>query len=373
MTGTALLIGGSGPTGPLIASGLAGAGHQVTVLHRGVHEATETAGMEHIHADPHFAEALRAAVSGRTFDVVVAAYGRLAAIAKVFSGRCGQLVAITGSPVYRGWFGPHRRPPLSMRVRTRESDSVLTADEAAASRQAAFQFKIRQAEEQVLEEAARGGFSACLLRYPNIYGPRQVTPLEWRVVKRVLDGRTEMIVPENGLAIYTRCYSGNASHAVLLAVANPQGADGQIFNCGDTDQYSLRQWLELALHHLGSSMRLVSLPDDLAGPGRALNPLWGLSSHGYLDTSKLERLLGYQDAYPAPTALGVTIDWYLQHPPAHVAVLPEFDYAYEDLAISRYRRFSEAIRQELGFEIPIARHPYAHPKEPGRLRDEHGR
>ena len=72
MTGSVLLIGGSGPTGPLIAAGLTRLGHKVTILHRGVHEVAETDGLEHIHADPHFAGPLRDAIAARTFDVVVA-------------------------------------------------------------------------------------------------------------------------------------------------------------------------------------------------------------------------------------------------------------------------------------------------------------
>jgi nucleoside-diphosphate-sugar epimerase len=373
MTSSVLLIGGSGPTGPLIAAGLTKLGHKVTILHRGVHEAAETEGLEHIHADPHFAGSLRAAVAGLTFDVVVATYGRLTAVAEVFAGRCGQLVSVTGAPVYRGWFGPHHRPPLAMRIRTRETDDVLAESDGAAGPQAAFQHKIHQAENQVLDRAASGGYRACLLRYPNLYGPRQVTPLEWRVVKRVLDGRSQMIVPENGLAIYTRWYAGNASHAVILAVARPEQADGEVFNGGDSDQYSLRQWLEMALEHLGSQMSLVSLPDDLAGPGRALNPLWGLSTHGYLDTGKLERVLGYRDTVPARTALGETIDWYLKNPPDQPGSGPDFDYAYEDHVISRYRELVESARAELDFQIPPARHPYPHPRQPGPLRDERGR
>jgi nucleoside-diphosphate-sugar epimerase len=371
MTGSVLLIGGSGPTGPLIAAGLTERGHQVTVLHRGVHEAAQTAGLEHIHADPHFAGPLRDATAGRTFDVVVATYGRLAAVTEAVGDRCGRLVAVTGAPVYRGWFGPHHRPPLGMRLRAQETDATVTPGEATTSRQAAFQHKIRAAEQQVFEQAAGGRFSACLLRYPCLYGPRQVTPLEWRVVKRVLDGRAEMIVPENGLAIYTRWYAANASHAVILAVPRPQDADGHIFNGGDQDQFSLRQWLEMALEHLGSPMRLVSLPDDLAGPGRALNPLWGLSTHGYLDTGRLEQRLGYQDALPARLALASTLDWYLRHAPAQDDSGPDFDYAYEDHVISRYRRLADSVGRE--FAIPQARHPYPHPRQPGRELDEHGR
>lgn len=370
-----LLIGGSGPTGPDIATGLSDLGHSVAILHRGTHEVTETEGLEHIHADPHFAESLRAAIAGRTFDTVVATYGRLAAIGDVLAGRCAQLVAVTGAPVYQGWFGPHRLPPRGMRVRSREADAVVAESGAEATDstpQIEFQRKIRLAEERVLSLAAAGAYSACLVRYPCLYGPRQVTPFEWRIVRRVLDGRAQMIIPENGLAIYTRCFAGNASHTVLLAVSHPDRANGQIFNCGDSEQFSVRQWVEIALEHLGSSMELFSLPDDLAGPGRALNPMWGLSTHGYLDTSKLEKVLGYHDVVPARLALARTIDWYLDHPGPPSAG-PGFDYDYEDRAISRYRELVTAVRRDLDFEFPRARHPYAHPRNPGLLSDEHGR
>ena len=45
----ALLIGGTGPTGPHIAAGLARRGYEVTILHRGVHEDPALDGYRHIH------------------------------------------------------------------------------------------------------------------------------------------------------------------------------------------------------------------------------------------------------------------------------------------------------------------------------------
>jgi hypothetical protein len=43
--------------------------------------------VEHIHADPHFRETLDSAVAGRTFDVVIAAYGRVRLIAEAPAGK----------------------------------------------------------------------------------------------------------------------------------------------------------------------------------------------------------------------------------------------------------------------------------------------
>ena len=74
---SALVIGGSGPTGPFIVDGLLGRGFAVTVLHSGRHEATFGGPVERIHVDPHFAQTLTAGLGNRRWDVVIASYGRL--------------------------------------------------------------------------------------------------------------------------------------------------------------------------------------------------------------------------------------------------------------------------------------------------------
>ena len=56
----ALVIGGTGPTGPDVVAALLERSFTVTVLHRGLHEPDEEVlrRVEHIHADPHFAQPL---------------------------------------------------------------------------------------------------------------------------------------------------------------------------------------------------------------------------------------------------------------------------------------------------------------------------
>ncbi len=55
----ALVIGGTGPTGPFLVQGLLHRGYDVTILHRGTHEVAEIPPeVEHIHADPHFRDTL---------------------------------------------------------------------------------------------------------------------------------------------------------------------------------------------------------------------------------------------------------------------------------------------------------------------------
>ena len=84
----ALVIGGTGPTGPFIVNGLRERGYRVTILHTGRHETDEVPGdVEHIHTDPWDMEAFGAATQGLEFDLCVALYGRLRGIAQQMAGR----------------------------------------------------------------------------------------------------------------------------------------------------------------------------------------------------------------------------------------------------------------------------------------------
>ena len=47
----ALVIGGTGPTGPFIVNGLLARGYQVTIYHRGTHEIDFSGPVEHLHGD----------------------------------------------------------------------------------------------------------------------------------------------------------------------------------------------------------------------------------------------------------------------------------------------------------------------------------
>ena len=92
---TALVVGGTGPSGPFLVNGLQERGYTVAIFHRGTHEIPEIpANVEHIHGDPHFRETFDAALAGRTFDVVIATYGRIRMIAEALVGKVGQFIAI---------------------------------------------------------------------------------------------------------------------------------------------------------------------------------------------------------------------------------------------------------------------------------------
>ena len=96
----ALVIGGTGPSGPHTVNGLIERGYDVTILHGGQHEVEFVQDVEHIHTDPHFAETLEPALAGRTFDLALATYGRMRIIANLLKGRTGRFIGVGGPAVY---------------------------------------------------------------------------------------------------------------------------------------------------------------------------------------------------------------------------------------------------------------------------------
>ncbi len=98
-----LVIGGTGPTGIPIVRGLVAAGHDVTIMHRGLHERVETPpDVHHLHCDPYDEGDLHAALDGASFDLVVAMYGRLRVISRLTAGRVGAFVSVGGVPRTEG-------------------------------------------------------------------------------------------------------------------------------------------------------------------------------------------------------------------------------------------------------------------------------
>ncbi|MEC7574243.1 MAG: epimerase, partial [Pseudomonadota bacterium] len=84
----ALLIGGTGPTGPHIIRGLLDRGYAVTMLNRGSRDSDAIPPeVERLIGDPHFPDTLETALGDRSFDIAIATYGRFRYVAEVLSTR----------------------------------------------------------------------------------------------------------------------------------------------------------------------------------------------------------------------------------------------------------------------------------------------
>jgi nucleoside-diphosphate-sugar epimerase len=331
MNNRALLIGGTGPTGPAIARGLEERGFDLTVLHRGTHEVPEVMGYRHLHGDVFSEQGLREVLGNESFDVVVASYGRLRSVAQVLRGRAGHFLSIGGVPVYRGFFDPAMHEPAGLPVPTREDFDLAREDEDGKS------YRVARTEEILFELQPR----ATHFRYPYVYGPRQLAPREWCIVRRILDNRPFIVVPDGGLSLIPFGFVENLAHALLLAVDQPAKAQGEIFNCGDDEKLTIRQVVELVTDEMGHDWQIVSMPSELAVPARPLQMNY-LPHHRVVDTSKLRHVLGYTDVVPARQAVREAVRWLRANPPApggyeEFALQDPFDYEAEDRLVDWWR------------------------------------
>ena len=366
MTKKALVIGGTGPTGPFLLEGLLGRGYEVAIFHRGVHEPEGLPEVEHIHGDPHFGETIAEALFGREFDLVLATYGRVRLQAEVLAGRCARFISVGGAPALRGQQDPGSVRPFGLKAAVRENDPMV--EDPAESK---IGHLIAQTERDVFALHRRGAFSATHFRYPIIYGPRGLNPREWSVLRRLRDGRRFMIVPDHGLLVRARAAARNAAHAVLLAVDRPAIAAGQTYHCADDEQFTLRQWYELMVEMAGGALELVSLPEELASPFHGLP---NAHHHMLMDTAKIRAELGYRDVIAPREALRESLEWWRAHPLSADAAanFPDrFAYGEEDRVVAAYRSAADEIRRLAAESVPQT-HQYAHPRAPGGM-DHRGR
>jgi nucleoside-diphosphate-sugar epimerase len=322
--------------------GLVDRGFDVTMFHTGRHELTETPDVEHVHGDPFDEASIETSLEGRSFDVTVATYGRVRLIARSLAGRTTQFISVGGTPVYRGFVTPGALVPRGLPIGFDEDFDRVPAEGIPGETYGSA--AIRRTEDAVFALGDSGAFGASVFRYPSIYGPRNPHHWEWCAVKRVLDGRDAIMLPDGGLPVHSRLSAWNAAHSMLLAIDRPDEAAGQAFNCADDDQFSLRQWFEMAAGHAGGSLDVVSVPGDIPSPAWATMVFhYSGSPHVIVDTTRIRTVLGYTDAKPAREGLAETVAWIIAHESeaAGWSVLDPFDYESED-------RFLEAWRTGIG-------------------------
>lgn len=364
---SALVVGGTGPTGPAIVNGLLERGYDVSIMHRGTHEVEFNAAVEHIHKDPNFADALGEAMGTKTWwDLVVFSYGRLAHGVEAAKGRTGRFIAIGGlNPAPKA---DPRVGLLGQSALLRE-EHLVGAEEPHAPKLAA---RMTQARDAVFAAHAAGHYDATYLSFPsNVYGPRAPGPREWCIVRRILDGRRVIVVPDGGVAVIPRGYGENLAHGVLLAVDNRGASAGRHLALADLRQFTMRQIVSAIAEHMNHDWDVVEMPHEFALPSRAFN---FSRTTTIPNTAAAEAALGYHDVVPADAALRTTVEWLLENRPEPGGAVEQrigavFDYEKEDQLIDAWQRAISGVRDsfaQIDFPAAPMPHVYDHPKAPVR-------
>lgn len=368
MSKTALVIGGTGPTGPFVVEGLAARDYTVTILHGGQHELDFAVdGVRHIHTDPHFKETLEEGLGKENFDLVVAQYGRLKVTAEVLRGRTERLVAAGGATAIYAGEADERWGQMGKPALFPETEPIL-ATEGGANVEAKIGRRMVEAMDALFEGHRAGHYSATYIGYPLNYGPRNPGAYDWAIVKRLLDGRRQIVVADGGVKLESRVLSQNAADSVLLVVDQPDRSAGKRYSVSDRYTYTMRQRIEFVARHMGVEVELVDMPYQFAWP---CHPYWrNVRGHRLCDSSLIRHDLGYVDKVEASDGYAGYIDWLLANQPepggeAERQIGDPFDYESEDALIESWAEVEGKLDVSRPSDMPVAGHQYRHPKAPG--------
>ena len=155
---------------------------------------------------------------------------------------------------------------------------------------------------------ARCGLETTVLRYFNVYGPRQDPCAEYaavvpRFLVRALAGKPPVIYGD-GTQTRDFVYVGDVVRATILALQ--RDASG-VFNIGSGEATRVKDLARLAVAAAGSGAEPVH---ESRRPGDIL--------HSVASISRAGNVLGYRPRWTLPQGLAETAAWYRAHPPSGV-------------------------------------------------------
>jgi nucleoside-diphosphate-sugar epimerase len=291
-----LVIGGTRFIGPHVVRGLADAGHDVTVFHRG--ESPCDMRVRHIHGDrSQLPRDLRA-------DMVIDMWCMTEEHARGLVNRfeSERLVVISSGDVYRqysGLRGVYSGPP----------DRIPLAENAPL-RETLYPYRFMSkgddlwwTYDKVLVERVVTSDRTTILRLPAVYGPHdeQRRFADWL---QEMDGGGKSIAIDHHAAEWrwTRGYVENVADAIVLAALDKRAA-GRIYNVGELDAPTQEEWLRMVAATIGWSRRIVRADN----PSGTLPLHWDY--HLVTDTNAIRRDLEYSERVSRSNALAETIAW----------------------------------------------------------------
>ncbi|WP_147918266.1 NAD(P)-dependent oxidoreductase [Ruania zhangjianzhongii] len=337
---TALILGGNGQTGVPTAGALAREGWAVRVLHRGsrpLAPGLAELGVAEVRGDYADPAGLARAI-GDGVDLLVDCVGFDATDAErvlAHSDRLGSAVVLSSAAVYADEAGRTlgSADPPQLPVPIAEDQATVSADlPGYAGGKVGYEH--RWLASDVLVTVLRPG---------AIHGRYARNPREWYVLKRILDGRREVLLAHSGASRFQTTAARTIAELVRLAAGRP-GA--RVLNVADPAALTVAEIVAsvgAARGHELTVHRLHGYPEGTLG----LTP-WSVPTPIVLDMAAAGRDLGYRPVLGYVEALPDYLDWLEE-----VAAAGEwrteltefaamgahlFDYAAEDAWLAAQRR-----------------------------------
>lgn len=303
---TALIVGGRGQCGLAIARRLIDDGWTVTATTSADPPTSGLVpGVRWVHAErTHLNELVKET------DVVVhtTAYTVADAEALIALGdRIGATVVISTLSVYTdsagrsldGASGAGGFPEWPIPIHE-DQPVVGPSDSSYSSRKSAVEALLRE----------RAPWPVTIVRPGAIHGPYSRHLREWYFIKRVLDGRTAVILPYEGLSTFQTTATTNLAELVRLAARRPVPTF-RAFNCGDIDPPTVLEISSLVDDLMGRSTERITVAGGEPAPTVGNHP-WSVPAPVVADMSRAETELGYEQPDTYGDAIARTIPWVVE-------------------------------------------------------------
>jgi nucleoside-diphosphate-sugar epimerase len=317
-----IVFGGTRFIGRAIVDELAGAGHEILVVHRGKLEPAGMPAVEHLHLERAdlvaHREELAAFKPYGAIDCRALTRADAEAVLEAMPADI-RLVVISSLDVYRA-FGALNQD--------RETDPV-PLDETSPVRPTRYPYRdvmpgMEHYDKLDVEDVylPRGATS---VRLPMVYGEHDYQLREEFILRRLRAGR-DRIPFGSGSWLACRGYVRDIARGVHLVLQTPAAA-GEVLNLCEDRTYSMRMWSRMILDSAGSTAELVRVADDLLPED--LKPTGTMSQHIAASAQKARSMLGWTTSDPAES-LRTTVRWHLANPPAN----PNLDFTSDDSALA---------------------------------------
>lgn len=300
-----LFIGGSGVISRAATEQTLAAGHELWLLNRGQRRPID--GVRSIVADVTDGEALREALAGHTWDVVVdwIAFqpADIRRDVELFRGTARQYFFISSASVYQ--------KPLSHYLITESTPRANPYWEYS---------RLKIACEQELEAAHQAtGFPGVIIRPSLTYGEDQI-PLvlnawsrSWTAVDRMRRG-VPVIIPGDGSSLWTITHNTDFAHGLLGLFSNP-ATYGHAFHITSDEVLTWNQiFQQVAIAAGVDAPTVVHIPTDFiisCVPTVQGTLLGDKAVSAVFDNTKLKRFVpGFVAKTNFATGIGQTVAWF---------------------------------------------------------------